>query len=483
MKQAQVPFPTVHSEGRSGGSHPGPGTVARQREKRAHTTGITGQVWPAIALLGILIARSSFGFDDRLPVLSVGINLQLPDIVLLGLLGWIAAQRWVVPGSKIVRTPLDLPLLFFYGVTLFSTFVAVVRSGVDRSDAIASIRTFSYYLTFFAVTNLVRERRQLNFLLNGMFLLATIVAVAMIGQYLLGGSVQFFISQVGAGAEAFDASQGRRVAPPGFSIVLVSFVTSLCILVLEKFHPKALLRCLQFGLLGTASLVTFFRSYWVALIVVMLLMGCLVRGAERRRLMAWGLSGLAVMFTAVLVAYAVFVSAPESRVSRLVEDSWERYSTLVSGGTFRGEDPSVDFRKIEASHAVVAIGSRPVIGLGLGAAYRPWDPRLDWRDADGLHDLRRLIHNSHLGILLQSGLLGYLSMLWLSLAFLVRGFSNWRSVPDNRLRSVMLGFTLVFLALLIAGGANSLFMQSYWIPVIGMILGINEVILGKVRPR
>ncbi len=45
----------------------------------------------------------------------------------------------------------------------------------------------------------------------------------------------------------------------------------------------------------------------------------------------------------------------------------------------------------------------------------------------------------------------------------------------------MLGFTLVYLAVLIAAVANSTFMQWRWTPVIGIIMGINEVILMKFR--
>src|SRR6476469_9817715 len=122
-----VPLPAVYSEGRPGASHPGPGALKRQQEARAVTTG-SGQRGSEIALLGILIATASIGLEDRLPVLSVGITLQMPDILLLGLLGCVAVRRLAVPGFRIVRTPLDLPLFVFFGVTLFSTLVAIVQS-------------------------------------------------------------------------------------------------------------------------------------------------------------------------------------------------------------------------------------------------------------------------------------------------------------------------------------------------------------------
>ena len=43
----------------------------------------------------------------------------------------------------------------------------------------------------------------------------------------------------------------------------------------------------------------------------------------------------------------------------------------------------------------------------------------------------------------------------------------------------MLGFTLVYLAVLIAAVVNSPFMEWRWTPVIGIMMGINEVILSR----
>jgi O-antigen ligase len=429
-----------------------------------------------ITLFGILIATSSIVFEERLPLFSVGsISLHIPDILLLGSLGLIAARWLVVPEFRIVRTPLDRPLLIFYGVTLLSTFIAILQSSVEVKEALRATRVLTYYLTFFIVTNLVRERRQLNFLLNSIIFLATIVAAGMIGQFLLGDSAQLLpgrVESLNTQGTTFEAV--ARISPPGFSIVLVSFVTILCTLVLEKLKPLGLLKFFQCGLLGMALLITFLRSYWAVLIVVIFLVVYLVRGIDRQRLIGWG---MVVISSAALILLVVF-NGPNSRASKLGGAFLDRLSTLGSIGTFQGQDSSVDWRKIENGYAFSAIASNPLIGLGMGARYRPWDSRLDSKT--DTYDFRRHIHNGHLWILLQSGLLGYLSLMWLSVVFLMRGFRYWRSIPDDRMRGVVLGFTLVYLAVLIAAVTNSSFMQWRWTPVIGIIMGINEVILGKV---
>lgn len=433
---------------------------------------------PEIGLLGILIATSSIVFEEQLPLFSAGgISLHIPDLLLLSLLGLIVLRWLVEPEFKIVPTPLDWPLLIFYGVTLFSTFIAIYQSSVEVEAARRAIRVLSYYLTFFVVTNLVRERRQLNFLLNGLFLLATLVAAAMVVQFLLGDSVRLLPGRVETlNTQGTIYEDVARIVPPGFSILLISFVALFCILVLEKSRPLGWLKFLQCGLLGMALLVTFLRSYWAVLIMVFVLLVFLFRGGDRQRLIGWG---LVVISSAVVILLLVF-SDPDSRVARSVSATIDRGSTLLRSGTFQGQDNSLNWRILENGYALSAIASHPLLGLGMTARYRPWDSRLDVPDPSGSGaDFRKHIHNGHLWILLQSGLLGYLSLMWLSLAFLIRGFRYWRSIADDRMRGVVLGFTLVYLAVLVAAVVNSTFMQWRWTPVIGIIMGINEVILRK----
>ncbi|HUV67628.1 MAG TPA: O-antigen ligase family protein [Sedimentisphaerales bacterium] len=434
---------------------------------------------PEIGLLGILIATSSIVFEDQLPLLSLGgISLHIPDLLLLSLLGLIVLRWLVEPEFKIVRTPLDWPLLIFYAVTLLSTFIAILKSSVEAQTALRATRVLSYYLTFFIVTNLVRDRRQLNFLLNSLFLLATIVAAAMIVQFLLGDSVQLLPGRVETlNTQGTMYEDITRILPPGWPIVLVSFVAIFCIQVLEEFKPPGWLKFLQCGLLGMALLVTFLRSYWAVLIMVFFLLAYLCRGYDRRRLIGWG---LVVICSAAMILLFV-TSDPESRAARLAGASFDRLGTLASSETFQGQDSSLNWRKIENGYAFSTIASHPLIGLGMGFTYRPWDPRLDVPGSN--YDFRKHIHNGHLLILLQSGLLGYLGFMWLSLAFLMRGFRYWRSIANDRMRGVVLGFTLVYLAVLIAAWVNSTFMQWRWTPVIGIIMGTNEIILSKVGPE
>ena len=121
---------------------------------------------PEVAVVGILIATSSIVFEGQIPRVSIGISFHLSDFFLLGLIGLVFVRSLVEPEFRLVRTPLDLPLLLLVGFTVLSTLIAIFQSSVEAELARRAIRVFTYYLTFFAVTQLIRERRQLNFLLN-----------------------------------------------------------------------------------------------------------------------------------------------------------------------------------------------------------------------------------------------------------------------------------------------------------------------------
>lgn len=428
---------------------------------------------PELGLLGILVATSSIVYEDQLPQVSFGISFHLPDLLLLGLLG-LAFVRWLVePEFKYVKTPLDLFLVLFLGITLLSTAIALYRSSVDPVTVRRALRIFSYYLTFFIVTNLIRERRQIDLLLHGIFLLATIVAVAIVLQFILGSSVQLLPGRVETletrGAMFEDIT---RVLPPGWSVVLVSFVVLLCSLVLET-KPSFMLRIPYLALLGGALIFTFLRSFWAALFFVIMAMGFLLKGWERSRLIG---AGLLFIYASLLIFLTASIE-PESRPSKLISASVDRLGTLFDTGTFQGEDGSMNWRLIENEYAFQAITEHPWLGLGLGFTYRPWDYRIDQIDATGMsYDFRKHIHNGHLWILLQSGVIGYFSLLVLSAVFVMRGLRKWRSIPDPRLQSIVLGFSLTYAAVFIAAVANSSFTQWRWTPILGIMMGINEVI-------
>ena len=329
---------------------------------------------PELGLLAIVTMTSSVIFEERLPVIPIGIgSLNVPDIPLLMLIGLIIVRYLAKPEFKLVHTPLDLPLLIFLGMILLSTLIAMGRGSVSTVQALRGIRPVSYYLTFFVITNLVRRKAQLSLLMDGLILLASIVAGVMIAQSLLGGSVTLFPGRVETLVTQGSAYAGvTRVLPPGQSLVMFGFVLLVVLTAIGDAGSLFLIRLFQVGLLGLAVLLTFNRNFWViAGLAVALLVG-LSRVQDRQKLLARGL--LALILGAMALGLA-FTQA-EPRVDRLVHASLARMATLVSGSTL--QEDSLQYRLVENTYALPLIASHPIIGLGLRDALPAMDPATRW---------------------------------------------------------------------------------------------------------
>ena len=427
---------------------------------------------PEIGLLGLLVITSSIFPEASFPRIPIGIGtVYLPDLILLGSLGLIVIRHLAEADFKIVRTPLDLPLLAFYGIAMLSTASAVRQSSLTLNESLGEVRRVNSYLTFFIVTNLVREDRQIRLLWKGIFLLAAVVGAGMAAQYFLGASVHILPGRVEAlSTEGVTFSDVTRIIPPGESLVLAAFITLTALLTLGKFKPAHIWRLLVCGLTGLAILLTFKRHYFVIVGLALLILAYL-GGGQRFKLLGCGLAAALTIATILVLVNG----ALGSELSELVSGATERLGSLADPRTFEDPRSSLRWRDFEYSYALPQIASHPLSGLGLGSTYRPWVSGKDWEGYDG----RSFIHNGHLHIMLKSGLLGYAFLAWLSLAFLWRAYKYWQLVPDREMRALMVGCLLTYAGVLIGSVVSPILINANWTPVIGIMMGTNEVILGR----
>ena len=358
---------------------------------------------PEIGILGILMIHSTIVPEASLPRITIGIGtLYIPDILLFGLMISIVIRVLAAPNLKIVRTPLDCPLLAFVAISMLSTLIAILQSSVTFNESLAEIRLISSYMTFFLVTNLVREDHQIRTLWRGTFLLAMIVVAAMITQLLLGVSQHLLPGRVEVmSTQDVEFSGTLRILPPGQSLVLVAFISGSAILVLDKFRTISILRFLQWGLVGLALILTFNRSYWVAATLALVLIAHKVRGHARQRLIWLSVSVISLLL--IVIILLPVIGALGSRPANLVKATIARMSTLGNSKTV--EESSLRWRYVENNYARSQIASTPLLGLGLGGKYRPFDRRIDYAGIG--YDGRRYIHNGHLWVIVKTGLLGY----------------------------------------------------------------------------
>ena len=174
---------------------------------------------PEFVILLMLVASSSIFAQNQIPTISVGFAFSAIELCLIFLLGLVVVQALGDKKNPFVKTPLNLPIALFFLASFVSLLNSVLNLGTDVDLLEYQWRILFNYLVFFAVTNLVRTRRQLMTLVVGMFVIATVVAVMMIVQQALGDSVVILPGKVGtAGVFESDFAGVTRVLPPGQSL-------------------------------------------------------------------------------------------------------------------------------------------------------------------------------------------------------------------------------------------------------------------------
>lgn len=431
---------------------------------------------PEIALLGILAATSSIVFEEKLPLVPIGFgSLHVSDVILVGLFVLIFLRWWVERDFKLIGTPLDTLLLAFFTIAVLATVIAIFQASLHVETARRALRVVAYYLCFFLVTNLVRQDRQLHLLVNGMTLLGTVVAVAMIAQYTLGVSIFVLPGRVETLATQGTTYAGvTRILPPGQSLVIVSFIISLATLIIDERRRYQVLNFIQLALLGTAIVMTFNRSFWVMVVIAVIALTYVAKAEYRRRLI---ILGLIVLILATFLLLYAFIE-PETKIIQLGTAFIDRLITLGRASTL--QEGSLSWRYVENEYVLPALRSNPFFGIGLGSEYRPFDPRLDYIGVEST--LLGYIHNGHFWILVKTGVLGYLSLAAFSVVFLIRSFKHWQHIPNPQMQGYVIGIAVMYVGVIAANIVNPMFMQWFWTGLLGMVFGINEVALRRV-PR
>jgi len=430
--------------------------------------------WPEFALLGLLLLLATVFDENSLPSVSIGIgHLLVSDFLLFIPIVILLLRVAVEPGFSFNHTPLDTPLLAFYGVAMFATISAIIHGTVTFNQSLGEVRVVNLYLTFFVVTNLIRDDKHLRRLLNGILALSIFVALMMIVQYFIGDIAQILPGRVETLLTGNTSAPGvTRILPPGQSLVLVSFITLPILLIFERKSSRFITWFFLMLIIGFAVLVTFNRSFWVALVIALFLAILLVSTPQKIRFINIGIWSAVIAIISIVLVFS-FVG---DQARAFVDGVATRFDTLLTFGTIN--EGSLQYRVVETGYAIPQILSHPFIGLGLGAYYRSWDSRLDY----GLTDFA-YIHDGHLWTILKTGLIGYLFYISFLFIFLKRCLQYWRTIPDPFQKAIVLSFAITIIGVLPATIVNPIFEDSYWTPLIGIMMGTCEVIFRLNREQ
>jgi hypothetical protein len=431
-----------------------------------------------IVLLVILVGYSTFVDVNVVPLIPIGVgSLNVFDAALLGCLGLILIRR-VVEKRRIIVTDLSILLLIFYAFIILSTMLGIWQGTTNFKDAVTELRYTAYYLLFFVVFHLFQSKRQLKALLYGFFVLAFVVAIAMMVQYLVGNKFQLIYGRVEVFAQDGHAVEGvTRIIPAGRYLILVSFITLTCLMVTNV--QRHLVVLVAWLVIGMGVLLTFNRNFWISSAIVLLVFFVIVNWHYRQRLIKLAL--MSVIAAGLVIG--LIMTSPDSFIATTIGSVLERLTSIFDSNTYQAAyqvnsaTSSLEFRRIETEYAVKRLWPIPVLGLGLGARYRPYVSQLDWGPYDG----RGYIHNAHLWVILKGGFGSYITLLLMYWVFLTRGIRYWRRVPERWLGTVMLAFSLSSISLLLSAIVDPLLVDLSWTPIAGIMFGVNEYLVYSVK--
>jgi hypothetical protein len=424
---------------------------------------------PELGLLAITFITAGIINLEQIPFLTMGsISFHFSDIILLFLLAIIMIKKSALPGFKIIRTTLDLPMIWFLSAIFLSAFIAIEVYGVDRHWVFRRMRPLTYYLAFFCVVNLIRTKKQVNVLISGLFTIAILGSLATIAL------VAYPSMPLGMGTSGDLVTAGRefsgvtRIYLPSITLTSFIFIVSMSSLIMRSKRVPPILEFASSAVMGVGIFLSYTRNLWISMISMLALLGLLLSWPERFRILKWVAVG--VFGVVLLVSY------------------WERdgmkYLEAAQDRLFRGteaktlaEDSSVEWRIMETKYAVESIFKHPIVGIGLGNFYRP---AIFENESAAIPDrpnfgMRWYVHNAYLWVLVDMGLIGIIPFAWVHSNFLLRGFRRWKQIEDIGLRSVVLGLTLAYLGLMISNFVAPSFVSDWSLVIFPVVIGINEV--------
>jgi O-antigen/teichoic acid export membrane protein/O-antigen ligase len=437
------------------------------------------------SILVIIFLVSSFIPPDIIDIrLPFGGGLELRDLAILGVLGYLAIQSLVRRRASIPWWPVSGPLLAFLILGVFSAIYAVLLENVALNLVFGELRILLYYATFFIAAWTIRTRKQLQTIIIGLFIIADLTASVVIIQQFFGKDNLLLTGMAGTSWQIWqegDFSSGLgsvRIIPAGHVLMYFMMVIAFCLLIAAWKKPRYRnFALLQFLFLNFGLLFTFTRAQWLAsaaaIFFALLLLLPKYRGFFIR---------LSLIF---LVLFIILFGLLGSDLKGLFADIpfvnavVERTASIFDIGTTM-ESYSMQWRVFETEEALRSIGENPLWGVGLGNAYRDLTTvqgeNLGWITQDqGITDVYRFtryVHNSFLMLAVKMGIPGLLLFLWFCGAFLFGSWKVYKRISNRVDKSVVLAIGAAFIGLMFWSIFHSQLIEAESTATIGLMVGL-----------
>lgn len=346
---------------------------------------------------------------------------------------------------KLVRTPLDLPILLFLGIAVITTLTSIYPY-VSKGEL---YKIINYVLLYYLIVNNIKDKGQIKRIVILVVIVGTSLAIYGLYNYLngiekiytldkkyylgmltstyvnhnhIGGYFELAIP-LGIGLMIAKGRLLRRAKGSKISSVIFASVLPLAATVIMII----------------ALVFTYSRGAWIGFLGSMIALGIIITFWLKTfrnwsRLKKWG--ALAVVALIIISAVMLMPNQIKERAATLFE---------FEGTNFK--DMSLQGRLIVNRNTLEMIKDYPILGSGPGTftilypKYR--DPRL--------RTFMNATHNDYLQYAEEMGLFGIGSFILILVLFFKKNLNLIKNLSDKYLRGLIIGFLVSISAIAIHG--------------------------------
>lgn len=338
--------------------------------------------YPRLWIYGVILSYYKF-MDD------VGAGLSATDIFfafyLFATLFFWYAWMILIAKRKIFYHWIDKLLFIYVAVTIGVNAFVAFDHGTMPLDWAREWVVGILILYYIPIREYFRDRKHHRHLL----LVFALLVVACVFSNLIS-----YYRMANASEFAYQISGMRK----GTTFIGLGLLFSVALSV-KTLSLKGRLPMILFAFFSGAGLVaTYVRAYWLAALIVLMVMFLFFSNKERFRAI--------VMFGVISITGLVLINTVFGRIGSIV--------TKVIAGRFTSslkgrKDLSLLARVYEAKKVLSIVEQEPLGGIGLGTNYSYWDPISKARKH------YNFVHNGYIGYLMKNGIL--IALLYFSMHF------------------------------------------------------------------
>jgi O-antigen ligase len=377
-------------------------------------------------------------------LIGLGVSITLAQVALAALVGlWLLRLR--DPAARAAFTfPLARPFLAFIAATLLAALLSA-----DVAGSLYASKELALIAVFVVLVNTLPEREGAQWLLGSLFLVMVSVSALSLLQVLLCSPEPWQLPLL-------DRWLRKCTRARGFYSIYMTLAGVLTLALLASLpqlwrrdSPRLPWKLPGWILMFLALVLTYTRGAWLGFLAGM---GGLIPLAGRRR-------SLSVIVGSILLLFVLVAVGSSALSSQL----W---------GLRNLADPTTFLERLYMWRAGIGmLGQNPVTGIGVGRVKTLY-PRYVLPQA-----MRRStshLHSSPLQVLVERGLLGLGSWLWLWGAYFLRGLRilNRAGPGQERERALVLGSLAAILGFLVSGLSENNFGDSEVVMVAYAVMAI-----------